>query len=85
MKVWMSTGTSAPETVLKKGLVCNGPRITGRDFLITLKPGESDDENLELTHLYDMSAPGEYTVQIERTFPEIGQLRSNTVTIKIAQ
>ena len=84
------TSSSAPETSFKKQMNehCNnggGLRITGRNIVVTLKPGESDSEEILLTEWYDMSAPGEYTVQVERTFPEIGRFRSNTVSIKVSQ
>ena len=60
-------------------------RITGKDIVVTLKPGESNDERLELTHLYDVSIPGEYTVNVERTFAGIGRLRSNSTKVKVAE
>jgi hypothetical protein len=91
VSVLTDTGAPAPETPFKKELDkkmdCSGSglRITGRNILVTLKPGESDSEQILITELYDMSAPGEYTVQVERTFPEIGHFRSNAVGIKVTQ
>jgi len=85
--VLTGAGASALETESKRGLVCSSSelRITGKDIVVTLKPGESNDERLELTHLYDMSIPGEYTVNVERTFAGIGRLRSNSTKVKVAE
>jgi hypothetical protein len=84
--VLTETGTPARETDLKRTLACGGEfKISGRDILVTLKPSESHDDELELTHLYDMSNPGEYSIQVERTFPEIGHFRSNTLSIKVTK
>ena len=53
-------GALAPETPFKKRLDCSGGqlRITGRNILITLKPGESDSEDVRVSELYEMSTPG---------------------------
>ena len=85
IQVLASAGTPAPETSFKKRTECSsgGLRITGRDIVVTLKPGEADREQIEITELYDMSASGEYTVRVERTFPEIGHFRSNAVSVKV--
>ena len=83
--VLTAAGTSAQETTTKRDLVCASDelRITGRNIVVTLKPGESNDDQLELTHLYVMSTPGEYAVHVERTFPNIGHVRSNTISVKV--
>jgi hypothetical protein len=87
--VMTNNGAPAPETSFKKRMDkvidCNGSglRISGRNILVTLKPGESDSEQILITELYDMSAPGEYTVQVERTLPEIGHFRSNAVNVNV--
>jgi len=80
-----SPGASAAETEFKKKLDCAGGTlpITGRDIVVTLKPGESDREQLEITELCDMSPVGEYTVLVERTFPGIGHFRSNPAKVKL--
>jgi hypothetical protein len=90
VRVLTNTGAPAPETSFKKQMDkvvdCSGSglRITGRNILVTLKPGESDSEQILITELYDMSAPGEYSVQVERTFPEIGHFRSNVASVKVS-
>ncbi len=87
VKVLSGNGAPAPETPFKKQLDCSGGelRTTGRDIVVTLKSGESDREQIEITELYNMSAPGDYIVQVERTFPEIGHFRSNAVNVRLKQ
>jgi hypothetical protein len=88
VKVLTSAAAPVPETPFKKQMACGGGgelRITGRDIVVTLKPGESNDERIELTELYNISAPGQYSVQVDRTFPQIGHFGSNVVSIKVTQ
>ena len=85
-KVIAITGTDVPETEGKKQLNCGrqgGMDITGRDIVVTLKPGESSSENLRLLSYNDVSQPGVYSVQVERTFPGIGHFSSKAVKISV--
>lgn len=86
VRVLTSAGAMAPETPFKKQMDCSGGelRVTGRNIVVTLKPGEFNSEEIEITEVYDMKAPSEYTVQVERVFPEIGPFRSNVVNVKVA-
>lgn len=85
-RVLTDTGAPAPETERKKQLACSPGSgesgITGMDIVVTLKPGESSYEDVLLTDLYDISAPGTYAVGVDRTFPRVGHFRSNVVTVK---
>jgi hypothetical protein len=88
LTVLTSSSAPAPETSFKKQHRCvlgDGLRMTGRNIVVTLKPGESNSEQVAVTEQYDMTAPGEYSVQVERTFPEVGHFRSNTVIVKVTQ
>ena len=80
-----SDGTSVAETDLKKQLNCGGDQlmITGRNIVITLKPGKSVYEDLPLTDEYDLSKPGQYSIKVERTFPGIGHFSSNVITVAV--
>jgi hypothetical protein len=80
-----SNGALAPETAYKKQLVCGGGqlRMTGRNISVTPAPHQSDNEQIEITELYDMSPPGTYSVQIDRTFPTVGPVSSNVVTVDV--
>ena len=52
--------------------------------MITLSPGKSVYEDLPITDEYDLSKPGQYSIKVERTFPEIGHFSSNVVTVTVA-
>lgn len=84
--VLTNTGASAPETEHKKQLGCGSSdlEISGRDILVTLKPGESTREEIEITELYNLTEPGKYTIRVDRTFAGIGHFSSNVVTVNVA-
>lgn len=85
-RVLTSSGASAPETAFKRQLQCSsGPlRITGRNIVVTLKPGESNDETINVSDLFDLSQAGNYSVQATRTYPGIGQFSSNMASVSVA-
>lgn len=87
VKIATTSGARTPETPFKRQLNCGGGqlKITGRDIAVTLKPHESDEEEIEITELYDTSLPGAYTVQVERTFPGIGHFVSNSAKIDVTK
>jgi hypothetical protein len=79
-----NAGLPAEESRYKKDLQCPvGPHLTGRNVSVTLKPGESHDDEIELSHLFEMAAPDRYSVQVSRTFSQIGAFSSNPVAITI--
>jgi hypothetical protein len=51
----------------------------------TLKPGESSNEDFDVSKYYDLTTPGEYTVQlITPQIPEIkGEFKSNVLTVTV--
>ena len=56
------------------------------NVLVTLKPKETRPETIEISRFYDLTRPGQYTVQIERGLPpELGKgiFESNTLTVTI--
>jgi hypothetical protein len=58
-----------------------------RTSFVTLEPGEFVVDRLVLDDLFDLSKPGQYTIQIDRKLPpEWGgwELHSNQITITIA-
>jgi|ERR1035438_1167713 hypothetical protein len=87
-RVLTNTDAPAPETEYKKQLKCSRDsgelEITGRNIIVPLKPGESSSEEVLITDLYNISAPGTYAVQVDRTFPEVGHFQSNVVTVKVS-
>jgi hypothetical protein len=85
LKVLTSAGTPAPATDFKKGQSCGSGQleITGRRILVMLKPGESSAEDIRISEQYDLSQPGQYSIQVDRTFPGIGNFSSNVVNVSV--
>jgi len=56
--------------------------------IVTLKPHESCQDTIEVSYLYDLSLPGEYSIQVERDKPtELGKGsgRSNVINAAITR
>jgi hypothetical protein len=54
----------------------------------TLKPGVSEDDDIDLSRLYKLSRPGNYTLQVSRRVPKglgNGVIKSNKITITLTQ
>jgi hypothetical protein len=86
--VFTSAGVSAQETPFKRQMQCEGGilKVDGRVIVVTLKPGESESNNndgIDISELFDMSAPGEYSLQVSRSFPSVGQFSSNVTKITV--
>lgn len=80
------TGNIAPPTDFMKQQGCEfaNAQTAGRNILVTLKPGESHvDSDMEVTEVCVITEPGEYTVEVDRRFPGIGQVKSNVATVII--
>lgn len=55
-----------------------------RKVAVTLRPHQTYQDSIEITDLYDLGRPGQYTVQLERDLPpELGKgiVRSNTISL----
>ena len=49
-----------------------------------VKPGATFEDHVDLTSIYDLSQPGKYTVQVQRTDAVSKTLvKSNTVTVTV--
>jgi hypothetical protein len=86
VEVRYETGNLAPETNYQRQLKCNAKFTESRNILVTLKPGESRDDEIILNQLFELSAPGNYSVQVSRAIPkELGPepIKSNVTTITI--
>jgi hypothetical protein len=60
--------------------------IGGSRKIFPLKPGEEITETSNINKLYDLSRPGEYTIQVEKELPASegkGMAQSNTITITV--
>jgi hypothetical protein len=55
---------------------------------VTLEPQQNKVDAFEVSYLYEMAKPGDYTVQIERDLPAelgAGKVQSNTLALKITK
>jgi hypothetical protein len=88
MDVRDESGTPVPETEhrrqMKEGLR-GGLPIMARNIMGALKPHERAQDTIEVSYFYDLSRPGEYSLQVQREFPEIGKepLTSNRLELAI--
>ena len=56
---------------------------------LTIKPGEEREDNLEVSSIYDMSLPGNYSIVMSRRVGKlvgkgVVQAESNVVRIRVA-
>ena len=80
-------GNAVPETDLGRKLK-EPPTIpmNSRNFGVYLRPNESTKETIALSDLYDLSHPGQYTIQVSRAVsnkPKDGVVKSNTITVTV--
>jgi hypothetical protein len=63
------------------------PTVRARSSIIfTLQPGESLNDSVNITKLFDISQPGRYEVRVSRTVPVwlgSGMVNSNAITITV--
>jgi hypothetical protein len=60
--------------------------LSGSLVCITLKPGESFVERVDVTKFFDMSAPGNYTIAMEEIGPsKAGVVKSSSVKVLVAK
>lgn len=61
---------------------------SGRNILVVLKSGETQQDTIELSSVYELANSGKYTVQIKRDMPpELGSgvVESNLVKITVVE
>jgi hypothetical protein len=82
------TGAALPSSDIPEPL----PRIGGSFMTIMLKPGESREEDIVVSKLYDLSKPGQYTISASRRLSDVltdpnSKLvgKSNTLMITITE
>ncbi len=78
-------GEMLNETSYRKGIK---EGVAGSRKLFTLKPSAEITEKANINKLYDLSMPGEYTVQVEKELPPSegkgkGTIKSNTITVTV--
>ncbi|WP_419805887.1 hypothetical protein [Terriglobus sp.] len=64
---------------------CSATGGTTRNITVRIKPGESRRDRINLEDLFDLSAPGAYTVRVTRQLPGVtaGPAISNDVQFQI--
>jgi hypothetical protein len=88
MDVRDSTGKPVGETDMFRQMkenLKNGSVITSRNIIGTLRPNEKAQDVIEVQMFYDLSRPGEYYIQIQRKFPDMGKepIKSNRLALTI--
>jgi hypothetical protein len=85
-------GKLPPETEYKQELEGRRSTVNGHhvlpltsNFTQFLKPGDLMQDSLVITNLYDLSKPGKYTIQIERS-DDVRKtvVKSNVITVTVA-
>ena len=62
--------------------------LNTRLITVTLKPHDTCQDTIDLSYLYDLSHPGEYSIQVERCNPTeltAGSVQSNVIRGTITQ
>jgi hypothetical protein len=65
----------------------SGGRVVATVQIHTLNPGEALEETTDLSRCYDMTTPGEYTIQLSRENSEDlkqAPVKSNKITVTVA-
>ena len=82
-----ANGVLAPETEMGRSLKQKqreriSPNWVGSRFGVRLQPGEAVHEKCVVSERYDMTAPGRYSIQLERLWGRAG-VPSNTVMVAV--
>jgi hypothetical protein len=62
-------------------------RVTATVKVHTLNPGETQEATIDVSRCYDMTAPGEYSIELSREIPDDPKhaaLKSNRITVTVA-
>jgi hypothetical protein len=51
----------------------SGSFIVARNFFGTLRPNQKAQDVIEVQMFYDLSRAGEYSIQVQRTFPDVAK------------
>jgi len=62
--------------------------IQQRNFILTLKPGETAEDTVEVSAFCDMTAVGQYKIQLQRALPSelgSGMVSSNVIVVTVTE
>ncbi len=81
-----SDGKSVAETPYGLKMHAKDPHPwRGSVLTATAHPGDKIEEELILNKEYDLSKPGKYTIQVQERNPKFQAIKSDTITITVAQ
>jgi len=76
-------GKLVPETPYGHKVHDKGHWRGGSVFSVPLEPGKTRKEEVELNKEYDLSNPGDYTIQARETDPQGIVVKSNTISMTV--
>jgi hypothetical protein len=59
---------------------------TGSVLFVTIQPGKTHEDSVDISNRYEFDKPGKYSIQLERELPESlggGVIKSNTITVTV--
>lgn len=86
--VWDDRGNLALQTDYKRQVKCGGNAAESRNILVTLNPRESREQELIINRFYELTRPGNYSVEVSRVIPpQLGraEVKSNIITITLTK
>lgn len=87
--VWNDNGTDVSDTAKARELLNKKqPLHNLSNFVSGISPNKYIVDFIDVSYLKDMAAPGQYTVQVERSIPvELGYgvVKSNTITVTVTE
>jgi uncharacterized protein affecting Mg2+/Co2+ transport len=85
-RYWNATGRKAPKEQVVEGT--DNPNVVGygqTGKLGVVPPGKASEFTIDIRDFYDLSRPGDYTVQLSRGDPDSGtSVKSNKLTITVS-
>jgi len=77
-----ANGAEVPDTQHKRDVTCD---LSGGNALVQLKPRESREFGIDVSHLKEMVQPGKYSVKVMRKIPKLTSdtVESNTLEITV--
>ena len=88
MDVRDASGNPVPETERLRKLKENLKNRTDnyrQKHSRKLKPHETAQDTIEVSSFFDLSSPGDYSIQVQREFPDVGQslVKSNRLSLTV--
>jgi hypothetical protein len=89
MDVRDASGKPVPETEEFRKQKQNRQQglVYGRNMLVTLQPNETAQDTIWVSGFYDLSNPGQYSIQVRRVFADVGKeaVESNRIALTVVR